>query len=59
MVDYKNYKVWQRSHKLALDIYSITNTYPKSEQFGLISQMNRAAVSVPTNIAEGCGREIQ
>lgn len=59
MVDYKNYKVWQRSHKLVLNIYSMTKTYPKSEQFGLVSQMNRAAVSVPTNIAEGCGIETQ
>ncbi len=59
MIDYKNYKVWQRSHKLVLAIYSITDTFPKAEQFGLVSQMNRAAVSVPTNIAEGCGRETQ
>jgi len=59
MVDYKNYKVWKSSHKLVLNIYSMTKTYPKSEQFGLVSQMNRAAVSVPTNIAEGCGRETQ
>jgi len=59
MVDYRNYKVWQRSHKVVLNIYSMTKTYPKSEQFGLVSQMNRAAVSVPTNIAEGCGRETQ
>lgn len=59
MVDYKKYKVWQYSHKWVLDIYSITDTYPRSEQFGLVSQMNRVAVSVPSNIAEGCGREIQ
>lgn len=59
MVDYKNYKVWQRSHKLVLSIYSVTKKLPKTEQFGLISQMNRAAVSIPTNIAEGCGRETQ
>lgn len=59
MVDYKNYKVWQRSHKLVLSIYTVTKEYPKTEQFGLVSQMNRAAISIPTNIAEGCGRETQ
>lgn len=59
MVDYKNYKVWQRSHDLVLKIYGVTKQYPKSEQFGLVSQMNRACISVPTNIAEGCGRETQ
>ena len=59
MVDYEKYKVWQRSHQLVLEIYSVTKEYPKTEQFGLVSQMNRAAVSIPTNIAEGCGRETQ
>ncbi|MDA8571749.1 four helix bundle protein [Flavobacteriaceae bacterium] len=59
MVDYKNYKVWQKSHKLVLDIYQITSTFPKSEQFNLVSQINRASLSVPTNIVEGCGRETQ
>lgn len=59
MVNYKNYKVWQRSHKLVLNIYLTTSKYPKSEQFGLVSQMNRASTSIPTNIAEGCGRETQ
>ena len=59
MVDYKNYKVWQKSHKLVLDIYQITSTFPKSEQFNLVSQINRASLPVPTNIVEGCGRETQ
>lgn len=59
MVNYKNYKVWQRSHNLVLKIYTITEQYPKSEQFGLVSQINRACISIPTNIAEGCGRETQ
>ncbi len=59
MVDYKNYKVWQRAHELVLDIYQITSTFPKSEQFNLVSQINRASLSVPTNIVEGCGRETQ
>jgi four helix bundle protein len=59
MVDYKNYKVWQKAHELVLDIYQITSTFPKSEQFNLVSQINRASLSVPTNIVEGCGRETQ
>lgn len=59
MIDYRNYKVWQKSHQLVIDIYKLTETFPKNEQFNLVSQINRAAVSVPTNIAEGCGRETQ
>jgi len=59
MVNYKNYKVWQRSHKLIFQVYDITKALPKSEQFGLVSQMNRACISIPTNIVEGCGRETQ
>ncbi|WP_372935419.1 four helix bundle protein [Seonamhaeicola sp.] len=59
MVDYKNYKVWQKSHKLVIAIYHITNTFPKSEQFNLVSQINRVCLSIPTNIVEGCGRETQ
>lgn len=59
MIDYKKYNVWHISHQLVLKIYIITNAFPKSEQFNLIDQMKRAAVSIPTNIAEGCGRETQ
>jgi len=59
MVDYRKYIVWQKSHELVLAMYKVTATYPRSEQFNLISQINRACLSIPTNIAEGCGRETQ
>ena len=48
---------WQESHKLVLSIYSITKEFPKEEVFGLTSQMQRSAISVTSNIAEGFGRQ--
>jgi len=57
--DYKKYtelNVWIEARKLVNMIYDLTKTFPKEEQFGLISQMRRCAVSIPSNIAEGCGR---
>lgn len=59
MVNYKNYKVWQKSHSLVFEIYDILKLFPKEEQFNLTSQIRRACLSIPTNIAEGCGRETQ
>ena len=59
MIDYKKYNVWQKSHQLVLDVYRETASFPKTEQFNLISQINRACLSIPTNIAEGCGRGTQ
>ena len=56
MQDYKNLKVWQKSHELVLSLYKATAKFPKSEQWGLSSQIRRAAVSIPANIAEGCAR---
>lgn len=49
--------VWQKSHHLCLDIYRVTRTLPKEEKYVLNSQTRRAAVSVVSNIAEGCGRK--
>lgn len=49
-------KVWQEAHILALQIYRITDTFPKQEMFGLVSQLRRAAVSITSNIAEGFSR---
>lgn len=56
MRDFRKYEVWQLSHSLVLEIYSQTVSFPKSEQYGITSQLNRASVSIPTNISEGCGR---
>ena len=53
---YTDLNVWKEARKLSKDIYSLTSVFPKEEQFGLINQMRRCAISVPSNIAEGCGR---
>jgi len=57
MKDFENLKVWQKSHQLVLSIYRDTAGFPKEEVYGLTSQMRRAGVSIPANIAEGCGRD--
>ncbi len=49
--------VWKKSHEMVLEIYSVTNHFPKSELFGLVSQTRRAAASVPANIVEGFRRK--
>lgn len=45
--------VWQKAHPFVLDVYKMTDSFPRTEQFGLPSQLRRAAVSIPANIAEG------
>lgn len=50
---YKELIVWQRAMELVTEVYAVTERFPKDEKYGLISQMRRAAVSVPSNIAEG------
>lgn len=57
MKNYRELKIWQRSHTLTLSLYRATKTFPKDELFALTNQMRRACVSIPANIAEGCGRE--
>jgi four helix bundle protein len=57
--NYKKYtelELWAEARKLVTTIYELTKLFPKEEQFGLINQMRRCAVSIPSNIAEGCGR---
>jgi len=54
---YKDLIVWQKSFKLALEVYRVTKKFPKSELYGLISQMRRAAFAIPSNIAEGYARK--
>lgn len=59
MKNYKDLIVWQKAHALVLYVYKHTTDFPKSEQFNLTSQIRRAATSIPTNIAEGCGKFTQ
>ena len=49
--------VWQRAYSLTLEIYKVTSIFPKAKIYGLVSQMQRAAVSIPSNIAEGYQRQ--
>ena len=56
MRDFRDLNVWQSSHRLTLAIYRVTESFPRSELFGLVSQMRRASSSIGANLAEGCGR---
>lgn len=56
MQDFRKLNVWEKAHRLTLRIYGLTGGFPRAEMFGLTSQMRRSSSSVPTNIAEGCGR---
>ena len=57
MKDYRELKVWQRSHWLTMEIYRLTKVFPKDELDGLASQLRRCSSSIPANIAEGGGRD--
>ena len=57
MRTFKELKVWQKSYQLCLDVYKTTRHFPKEEKYGLNHQLRRAAVSIPSNIAEGYGRK--
>jgi four helix bundle protein len=56
MKNFRDLKVWEKAHELALAAYEATASFPKQEMFGLVSQIRRCASSIPANIAEGCGR---
>ena len=56
MKDFRELKVWEKSHHLALAVYTATARFPKDELYGLTSQIRRSCASIPANIAEGCGR---
>jgi four helix bundle protein len=57
MRNYKNIKAYQLADALVIEIYKATKQFPKEELYGLVSQLRRAAVSIPTNIAEGASRQ--
>jgi four helix bundle protein len=56
MRNFRELKVWEKSHHLALAVYRATAKFPQSELYGLTSQIRRSCASIPANIAEGCGR---
>jgi four helix bundle protein len=57
MRDYKKLIVWERSHKYAIQVYQLSKSFPKEELYGITSQLRRAVISIPTNIAEGSGKQ--
>jgi four helix bundle protein len=59
MGDYEALKVWEKAHRITLEVYRVTRPFPPSETYGLTSQLRRSAASVPSNLAEGTGRNSQ
>jgi len=56
MIAYERFTAWRLAHQLALEVFSATDRWPRSELYGITSQVRRAALSVPTNIAEGAAK---
>lgn len=56
MKDFRDLRVWDKSHQLTLQIYAVTALFPKNELYGLTSQIRRSSASIGANIAEGCGK---
>ncbi|WP_420578160.1 four helix bundle protein [Ekhidna sp.] len=59
MRDFKNLEVWKEAHQIAKECYKVSSYFPQEEKFGLTSQLRRSSLSIPTNLAEGCGRGSQ
>ena len=57
MQDFRKLHVWKKAHEEVLSVYRVTRQFPVEERYGLTSQMRRCAISIPGNIAEGCGRQ--
>ena len=57
LASYNQLEVWKKARVLVCEVYRLTTKFPKEELYGLTSQIRRAAVSIPSNIAEGCGRQ--
>jgi four helix bundle protein len=56
MKDFRDLQVWHKAHELVLEVYHATSAFPQNELYGLVSQIRRACVSIPANLAEGCCR---
>src|SRR5258708_21167781 len=54
---FRDLELWKRAHRVVLEVYRVTNPFPRSEQFGVVSQLRRAVYSIPANMAEGFGRK--
>ncbi len=59
MRNFKELKIWQKGFEISVNAITLTSAFPASEKFGLVSQINRASVSIPSNIAEGSSRKSQ
>ena len=59
MQNYKELKVWEKAHHFTLRVYEVSKSFPKDELYSLTNQLRRAASSIPSNIAEGCGKNSQ
>lgn len=57
MRNFRELKIWQNGIEIAIKTYRVTETFPKEDRYSIVQQMNRAGVSIPSNIAEGCSRK--
>jgi four helix bundle protein len=55
MKDFRDLQVWEKAHRVTLEAYKVTASFPPREKYGLVDQIRRASASIPANIAEGCG----